>query len=332
MSAAIKEALERLDYLKSAGLLTEEAFQVKKKEVVDGYLNPTKDAPAAGGGGGEVWDPSAGQQWGAGGGGGQWGGWQVANTGPLMWDGKCELVRMGPGQHHVMCAVHNRARGVSNMRKAGRDGDGNEIWCCKPTQLCKGGGAELPMVEGAERIMLEADKLNNKPLPTTKVKICANWQKGNCGFGDKCHFAHGEHEIGAPHPGWPSKSGKMIPASGQMQTKSKMCRDMKEKGSCPRGSRCTFAHTAEEFGQPTGKMVGDPVGPGAARQIAEQESRGGSWGGGGGSSWGGGGSSSWGGGGNEWGGSSSRDRGRDRSRSRDRDRDYGRDSKRSRQW
>lgn len=40
---------------------------------------------------------------------------------------------------------------------------------------------------------------DNPSAPVAKTKICKNFNTGEgCKFGDKCHFAHGERELGAP--------------------------------------------------------------------------------------------------------------------------------------
>ncbi|EPY53755.1 CCCH tandem zinc finger protein [Schizosaccharomyces cryophilus OY26] len=62
-----------------------------------------------------------------------------------------------------------------------------------------------------------------------KTEPCKNWQTtGNCRYGNKCQFAHGEDELKEPprHPKY----------------KSEPCRSFMLYGYCPYGLRCCFLH------------------------------------------------------------------------------------------
>ena len=66
-----------------------------------------------------------------------------------------------------------------------------------------------------------------------KTELCRPFQEyGFCKYGDKCQFAHGEHEIRAlpRHPKY----------------KTELCRTYHAKGFCPYGPRCHFIHNLEE--------------------------------------------------------------------------------------
>eukprot|EP01001_Neometanema_parovale_P007305 NODE_3615_length_1188_cov_90.530516_g3434_i0.p1 GENE.NODE_3615_length_1188_cov_90.530516_g3434_i0~~NODE_3615_length_1188_cov_90.530516_g3434_i0.p1 ORF type:complete len:289 (-),score=66.67 NODE_3615_length_1188_cov_90.530516_g3434_i0:252-1118(-) len=74
-----------------------------------------------------------------------------------------------------------------------------------------------------------------------KSKMCRNFAAGNCTFGERCTFAHGEHELSAG-------GGGMGGMGGGGDRKSKLCRNF-SAGNCTYGERCTFAHGEHELGQ-----------------------------------------------------------------------------------
>jgi len=91
--------------------------------------------------------------------------------------------------------------------------------------------------------------------PQTKVyaktKLCVNFAAGHCPRGDTCGFAHGEEELGSPQPGVIPGLSLPPPKEARMQggdlPKTKLCTHF-EKGYCPRGDTCGFAHGAHEIG------------------------------------------------------------------------------------
>jgi len=68
-----------------------------------------------------------------------------------------------------------------------------------------------------------------------KTSLCQYWLKNCCARGDKCTFAHGEHEL------------KNKPDL----SKTSWCKTFLKKGSCPAGQKCNFAHSADELRQTT---------------------------------------------------------------------------------
>lgn len=66
-----------------------------------------------------------------------------------------------------------------------------------------------------------------------KTELCRSYQEnGTCKYGDKCQFAHGEHElrIVSRHP----------------KFKTELCRTFHASGYCPYGPRCHFIHDTHE--------------------------------------------------------------------------------------
>ncbi|OMJ86637.1 hypothetical protein SteCoe_11786 [Stentor coeruleus] len=60
-----------------------------------------------------------------------------------------------------------------------------------------------------------------------KTELCRNWSIGMCEFGEKCTFAHGNHEL-----------------RGVLNSnyRTKKCKQFHEKGYCQYGNRCLFKH------------------------------------------------------------------------------------------
>src|SRR5207244_1050975 len=65
--------------------------------------------------------------------------------------------------------------------------------------------------------------------------MCKNWiEQGMCRYGQKCQFAHGEHELLFKEP-------------QNEKYKSKICKQFSEKLFCPYGNRCLFKHEDRSF-------------------------------------------------------------------------------------
>lgn len=62
-----------------------------------------------------------------------------------------------------------------------------------------------------------------------KTEICRNWTQGCCEYGDKCIFAHGNHEL----------RGKEFLTA---KYRTKKCKQFHELGFCQYGNRCQFMH------------------------------------------------------------------------------------------
>ncbi|XP_041005968.1 zinc finger CCCH domain-containing protein 39 isoform X1 [Juglans microcarpa x Juglans regia] len=61
-----------------------------------------------------------------------------------------------------------------------------------------------------------SDAVRSNTKPYLKTKICNSWERGQCHYGDKCHFAHGQAELRAPIEGEASSMG-FIPISAKPQ-------------------------------------------------------------------------------------------------------------------
>lgn len=73
-----------------------------------------------------------------------------------------------------------------------------------------------------------------------KTKLCMNWESGTCKFKDKCHFAHGAHEL--------------------RQLKPKECWFDKQ-GICKNGLLCSFTHQNSVKTETVEKKPETPVTP-----------------------------------------------------------------------
>lgn len=76
-------------------------------------------------------------------------------------------------------------------------------------------------------------------MAETRVKktICQNFQeKGECKFGESCHFAHGEEELGK------------LQVNPDSRFKKTLCIFYAAKGFCKFGETCHFAHGESEIG------------------------------------------------------------------------------------
>ncbi|CAA0823847.1 Zinc finger CCCH domain-containing protein 36 [Striga hermonthica] len=116
--------------------------------------------------------------------------------------------------------------------------------------------------------------------PAVKTRLCNRFASGEgCKYGDKCNFAHGEHELGRPtflpphddprsmmgikqasqmvhelvanvssmSAGPPGKGqGGSSYGPGSSNFKTKLCENFM-KGSCTFGDKCHFAHGMEEL-------------------------------------------------------------------------------------
>ncbi len=73
----------------------------------------------------------------------------------------------------------------------------------------------------------------SSPESKYKTELCENYQQtGNCSYGTKCRFAHGENDLKhlSQHPKY----------------KTKLCKKYHNMGRCPYGKRCKFIHDLSE--------------------------------------------------------------------------------------
>ncbi|GAX78755.1 hypothetical protein CEUSTIGMA_g6192.t1 [Chlamydomonas eustigma] len=113
-----------------------------------------------------------------------------------------------------------------------------------------------------------------KPIETMKkTRLCQEFMtSGNCKYGMKCTFAHGQHEL--------RSVGQMSNTPMEKRPeihKTKLCLKFIQTGSCQYGARCTFAHGQGELRTASGmasqsvpqlQMQGNPSGPTSAPEGA----------------------------------------------------------------
>ncbi|KAI8071286.1 hypothetical protein BC940DRAFT_228730, partial [Gongronella butleri] len=73
------------------------------------------------------------------------------------------------------------------------------------------------------------DDLDDKHTKLYKTELCKNYtETGNCRYGGKCRFAHGE--------------GELRKVQRHPKYKTEQCRAYSTMGTCQYGTRCTFIH------------------------------------------------------------------------------------------
>ncbi|XP_013794425.1 mRNA decay activator protein ZFP36L2-A-like [Limulus polyphemus] len=99
------------------------------------------------------------------------------------------------------------------------------------------GGRELRKLDRTFSDPVERSNAQAKSNQTNssryKTELCRPFEEnGTCKYGDKCQFAHGNHELRtlSRHPKY----------------KTELCRTFHTTGLCPYGSRCHFIHYSEE--------------------------------------------------------------------------------------
>lgn len=116
-----------------------------------------------------------------------------------------------------------------------------------------------------------------------KTRMCNKWRGGSCPFGDRCTYAHGQHELrrvppevlaqfereqarqqqqnamsaAAVHEHGEQEDGKVQQdgpddeaqekPKSQLYYKTRLCIRFMQSGYCARGSACTFAHGYEDL-------------------------------------------------------------------------------------
>uniref|UniRef100_A0A453NMV4 C3H1-type domain-containing protein n=1 Tax=Aegilops tauschii subsp. strangulata TaxID=200361 RepID=A0A453NMV4_AEGTS len=73
---------------------------------------------------------------------------------------------------------------------------------------------------------------------TVKTRLCKNHgAPEGCKWGDRCHFAHGDRELGKP-------------MGAGSSFKTRLCVSFVAGGSCAFAGRCHFAHGKDELRRP----------------------------------------------------------------------------------
>lgn len=130
-----------------------------------------------------------------------------------------------------------------------------------------------------------------------KTRICNKWKIGQCQYGERCTYAHGEQELRFLPPelisqmeqkklsqppgfeGQQFKDGLWL--SLPRNFKTRLCMNYTQTGTCLRGGNCTFAHGSNELratlplnnnGYPP--MITQPAGYGQAVVVANDHQNG----------------------------------------------------------
>jgi len=71
-----------------------------------------------------------------------------------------------------------------------------------------------------------------------KTELCRSWlESALCKYGNKCQFAHGQHEL--------------RPVIRHPKYKTEICKTFHTNGTCPYGKRCRFVHNPAELRSPS---------------------------------------------------------------------------------
>lgn len=96
------------------------------------------------------------------------------------------------------------------------------------------GGASATPNSGNHAQNLTANTQQKNPK-LYKTELCRSWMDhGRCNYGDRCQYAHGEHEK-RPIPRHP-------------KYKTAYCQSYHQSGYCPYGPRCHFIHNEDSSG------------------------------------------------------------------------------------
>ncbi|CAK9164848.1 unnamed protein product [Ilex paraguariensis] len=76
---------------------------------------------------------------------------------------------------------------------------------------------------------------------TVETEMCLLYRRGNCTYGDKCHFAHGVEEI-RRLPYKMTDIDILTNEDHRIISKMKLCRKFCNGKECPYGDRCHFLH------------------------------------------------------------------------------------------
>uniref|UniRef100_A0A915CCM0 C3H1-type domain-containing protein n=1 Tax=Parascaris univalens TaxID=6257 RepID=A0A915CCM0_PARUN len=91
-------------------------------------------------------------------------------------------------------------------------------------------GTPVSQGNGVQSSAISSQQPKNPKL--YKTELCRSWMDhGRCNYGDRCQYAHGEHEK-RPIPRHP-------------KYKTAYCQSYHQSGYCPYGPRCHFIHSEE---------------------------------------------------------------------------------------
>lgn len=102
-----------------------------------------------------------------------------------------------------------------------------------------------------------------------KTRLCSFFAHGSCPKNDFCAFAHGEVELRIHNPNASAADLTVPKAPVTGGYKTKLCMHF-QKGACPRGKTCSFAHGEEELKMYGAKAKAPQVAQIQAAEAAKQ--------------------------------------------------------------
>ena len=101
--------------------------------------------------------------------------------------------------------------------------------------------------------------------PRYKTSLCKNFTSGQtCPYGEKCQFAHGDHELRL-NTGQPQNIMNMYNPNLNNKTQNSLlnykivkCKNWEKDKTCKYGAHCTFAHGEEELRNKADNMYLNP--------------------------------------------------------------------------
>lgn len=134
-----------------------------------------------------------------------------------------------------------------------------------------GAGFPPPQQQQQQQFMARAPQVPTNNL-FYKTRMCNKWRTGACPFGDKCTYAHGQHEIrrvpaevvaahamhiqhvemnDGGHTQQPQGNANAAKNDeqnkSQLYYKTRLCIRFMQSGYCVKGNECTFAHGYEDL-------------------------------------------------------------------------------------
>lgn len=112
----------------------------------------------------------------------------------------------------------------------------------RPPYTLMAGAPGSPIGSSSQALTLAQAQVNAANGNSTAVKnpklykteLCRSWMdQGRCNYGERCQYAHGEHEK------------RSVPRHPKYKTE--MCQSFHKSGYCPYGARCHFIHSESEM-------------------------------------------------------------------------------------